>query len=108
MAQVNALIAVVLVVLEVAVSVMVNFATNGSSPWLWPLLGLVVVVTCTLVWWRHRRSVSGRSTRARIKASVGGEVEDSPVSVPARGDVEMSIKASWWGKVRRSGITGRR
>ncbi|MGH3754280.1 MAG: hypothetical protein ACRDRP_16605 [Pseudonocardiaceae bacterium] len=45
------LVAVALVLVEVTTAVVVNFATNGRSPWLWPALGVLVVVTCALVWW---------------------------------------------------------
>jgi hypothetical protein len=99
----------VLVVLETGAAVVANFATGGSSVWLWPLLGLVVAATCALVWRQHRRRASARpTTRVRVRAGVGGAVEDSPTDVPGRGDVDVATTASWWGRVRRSGTTVRR
>jgi hypothetical protein len=94
-------IAVALVVVETASAVVVNFATAGLSPWLWLVLAVVVVVTCVLTWWLHQSSA--QSTRVGIRATAGGEVVDSPVEAPGKGDVRVSIKASRRGKVRRSG-----
>jgi hypothetical protein len=106
--RVGALVAVVLVVLEAATSVVVNWVTDGLSPWLWLALGGLVVATCALVWRQSRRTPSPNSTRVRVRAGTGAVVEDSPVEVPGRGQVEVSTTASWWGRVRRSGTTVRR
>jgi hypothetical protein len=107
MSRAGAWVAVVLVLLEVAVAV-VSLAVEGLSLWLWALLVLLAAVTCALVWWQHRRGEPAASTRVRVRAGMGGVVEDSPQEVPGRGDVNVSTRASWWGRVRRSGTTVRR
>lgn len=110
MARSSAVVAVVLVLIEVGTAVVVNLATDGRAGWLWPVLAVLVAVTCALVWWQQARGGAGTpSTRLRTKATGRGAlVEDSPIDAPVRGDVDMSIKASWGGIVRRSGQTGRR
>lgn len=102
------LVAVALVLVEVAMAVVVNFATNGQSPWLWPALGVLVVVTCALVWWLQAPGGSSiPSTRVRTTATAGGSVESSPSDVQGQGDIDVATKASWCGRVRDSGTTVR-
>lgn len=108
MSRAGASVAVVVVVLDVVAAVVVNLATDGAAAWLWPLLGLVVLVTCALAWWQYRRPASAGSTRVRIRAGTGSAVEDSMVDVPSRGDVNVSTTASWWGRVQRSPVKVRR
>jgi hypothetical protein len=100
------LVAVALVLVEVATAVVVNFTTNGRASWLWPALGMLVAVTCALVW---RLQVTGgssiRFTRIRTTATTGGSVKGSPVDVQGQGNIDVVTKASWWGRVRDSGTT---
>lgn len=108
MSRMGVVVAVVLVIVEVAISVVVNWATSGLSPWLWLVLGVLVVVTCGLVWWQSRIASPGNGTWARTRAGLGGAVEDSPIEVSGSGGpVDVSVKASWWGRIRRSGTTVR-
>jgi hypothetical protein len=107
--RISALVAVVLVVIEAATAVVVNLATDGRSAWLWPLLAVLVIATCALVWWQQRRG-GGPGTRIRLRAGTGGEVADVPVDVAGAGGngTDVSVRASWWGRIRRSGVTVRR
>jgi hypothetical protein len=98
---------VVLVVIEAATAVVVNLATDGQSAWLWPLLVVLVIATCALVWWQQRRG-GGPGTRIRLRAGTGGEVADVPVDVAGGKGTDVSVRASWWGRIRRSGVTVRR
>lgn len=107
--RMGVVVAVVLVIVEVAISVVVNWATSGLSPWLWLVLGMLVVVTCGLVWWQFSVASPGNGTRVRTRAGLGGAVENSPVDVTGSGGpVEVSTTASWWGRIRGSGTTVRR
>ncbi len=107
MALSRKIVAVALVLVEVATAVVVNFATNGRSPWLWPALGVLVVVTCALVWWLQPGGSSIPSTRVRTTATTGGSVEGSSPDVQGQGNIDVATKASWWGRVRDSGPTVR-
>jgi hypothetical protein len=39
------------VLLSAALSIVVNLATDGDAPWLWALLGLMVIVSMALAVW---------------------------------------------------------
>src|SRR5262245_8978298 len=108
MTQSRKIVAVALVLVEVVTAVVVNFATGGQAPWLWPALAGLVLVTCVLVWWLEGSGgASTSSTRVRTTATTGGTVGGSRADGQGEGNVDVTTKASWWGRVRKSGTTVR-